>query len=266
MFITIINDCADANAMGRQMTRATSLFGVTPAFVPIAGTLNDAAQLEASGNLVDILDAAGTGEGVVLVNVAPRNGAEKAWGNGTPFGYFRVGNVLVVTTLSGLTLALPHKLGLVANLQVLDLEATVERMADAGALTDEERERVPRTQFRSLHFLPRVAHFMHTGGTPTATTYENPIAHTVPRVWTIDNFGNAKTSLTGAELGDQTELETNWGTLPIVPSLKDVEEGTIAVTLGSSGYGNTRFAEIAQQGGSAAQALTIEKGASVLRA
>lgn len=43
-------------------------------------------------------------------------------------------------------------------------------------------------------------------------------------------------------------------------SLKDVTQGTIAVTFGSSGFGNTRFAEIALQGGRASETLGIEKG------
>jgi hypothetical protein len=71
MNITIINDCRDANAVGRQSTRASVLIGGPVSFV---GVQND---IEAAGNLIDILDAYGGAPGAILVNVAPRNGKAK---------------------------------------------------------------------------------------------------------------------------------------------------------------------------------------------
>ena len=75
MFVTIINDCRDPNALGRQATRAASLFdcSVTP-----IGVEND---LEAAGMLVDVLDAAEDRKGVILVNVAPRQSSGKKHDN-----------------------------------------------------------------------------------------------------------------------------------------------------------------------------------------
>ncbi|MBI1839007.1 MAG: hypothetical protein HYR95_01760, partial [Candidatus Colwellbacteria bacterium] len=103
MNITIINDCRDANAAGRQAARAATLLGGTVAFI---GVTND---LEASGNLIDALDAIEGKGGIVLVNVAPRNGTAKKWENGTPFGYFWYKETLVLASVDGLTLSLVKK-------------------------------------------------------------------------------------------------------------------------------------------------------------
>ena len=80
MFVRIISDCRDDNARGRVETRIAALLGVTPGFTGVA---ND---LEAAGNLVDML-AAGLGrDGIIMVNVAPRNVKRE---NGSPFGVFK---------------------------------------------------------------------------------------------------------------------------------------------------------------------------------
>lgn len=261
MFITVINDCSDANAAGRIATRIRALFEVTPVFMPVASTLDSAAQLEASGNLVDVLDAASGREGVVLLNVAPRNGDERTWGNGTPFGTFTVGKVRVHTTVSGLSLLLPARLGLCSSIDVYDLPRTVERMYETGAISEAERSSIPHSQFRSFNFLPYVAHYVLHGGEAVYETKELSAPSIGPRIWAIDSFGNLKTTLTLDDLGGATKLLTELGELPYVPSLKDVPEGVLALTLGSSGFGTTRFLEIAMQGGSAAEALHVSLGA-----
>src|SRR5512141_546524 len=115
MFVTLINDCRDANAFGRQATKAGALLG---RLVVTVGVRND---LEAAGNLVDALDAAEGREGVILVNVAPRNGDAKKWPNGTPFGWFKCGGTLVVASIDGLTLSLAKKLGLFEAVHVFDI-------------------------------------------------------------------------------------------------------------------------------------------------
>ena len=72
MNITIINDCRDANAVGRQIARATSLLGGSVSFIGVSS------DLQASGNIIDVLDALEENPGIVLVNVAPRNGKAKS--------------------------------------------------------------------------------------------------------------------------------------------------------------------------------------------
>ena len=78
-------------------------------------------DLEASGNIIDTLDAYGDLPGVILVNIAPRNGKAKKWKNGTPFGYFWYKKILVISSVDGLTLSLVKKLNLVKTINVLDI-------------------------------------------------------------------------------------------------------------------------------------------------
>ena len=115
MHITIINDCKDANAAGRQMARAAGLIEAPVSFVGVSS------DLEAAGNLIDMLDAYGDSAGILLVNVAPRNGKAKKWQNGTPFGYFWYKKILVLSSIDGLTLSLVKKLQLVDSINVLDI-------------------------------------------------------------------------------------------------------------------------------------------------
>jgi hypothetical protein len=260
MVLTLITDCADGNARGRQESRLQALFGQQPSsFIPIPGTLDDAATLEASGNIVDVLDAVGESEAVVLANVAPRSGEEHKWGNGTPFGYFRYKNALVCTTISGSMLALPKKLGLIDAYHVFDMEKTLESMVAGGMIDTAEAVRIAASQFRSFDFLPRVAHWLHGGGAVVTTPLAlSELRDAGARVWTIDNFGNAKTTLCNNELPKgATVLETRFGTLPVVRSLKDVPDGTAAVTVGSSGIGQCRFLEIVVQGKRAASVVGL---------
>src|SRR5215469_12078503 len=102
MFVTIINDCKDENAFGRQQTRASMLFNthVTTIGVEFGETI------EGSGNIIDMLDASDGAKGILLVNLAPRHGEGKKWENGTPFCYFSYKDTLVVSTVAGFTLSL----------------------------------------------------------------------------------------------------------------------------------------------------------------
>lgn len=264
MYVTLITDCADANAHGRQSTRIQALFGITPSFVPILGTLNETATLQASGNIVDVLDAGKGFEGVILANVAPRQGDERRWGNGTPFGYFRYENTLVCTTVSGSMLELPASLGLIDSYHIIDTEKTLQRMAHAGVLSAEAVEVIAQSQFRSFDFLPRVAHWIHGGGEPVAEPYTLPVFDACARVWSIDNFGNIKTTAQVSDIVcEQGAVQTRFGVLPFVPSLKDVPDGRPALILGSSGIGTARFVEIVVQGARASDVLRVSVGDTV---
>jgi hypothetical protein len=84
-FITVIQDCNDEGTKGRITSRVQNLFeGISPSFVAV-GAYSD---LQAAGNLVDILDATEGNDGIILVNSAPRHGKGKKHENGIPFGYF----------------------------------------------------------------------------------------------------------------------------------------------------------------------------------
>lgn len=245
--ITIINDCRDENAKGRQTSRVFSLFGITPNFV---GVKND---VEAAGNLIDVLDAIGDGEAVVMVNVAPRNGKAKKWKNGTPFGYFKYKNTLVVSTVDGFTLSLVKKLGLVESIKILDIPKALEEMIQ----DDDEKKKITETQFRSYEFVPLVAYYLYKNGniSGTETYYMSEVNDIGSVVWWVDSFGNCKTALLKDEVKDN---EMNF-----YSHLRDVPDSEIALVLGSSGIGSTRFIEIMKQGDSAANALNLESGSGV---
>lgn len=252
MHTTIINDCRDDNAAARQTARASTLIGGTTSFVGVAR------DLEAAGNLIDVLDAVEDRESVVLVNVAPRDGKAKKWKNGTPFGYFRYKNTLVVASIDGLTLSLVKKLGLADEIAVLDIDTTLDALVAAEVLTREHSEALKTTQFRSFDFVPRAAAALARG---IALPFEaQPIAEVLdaPRaVWWVDNFGNCKTTLFEHEC---EELKEPFSLLPRYERLKDVEDGEVALITGSSGIEERRFVEIVCQGGSAAEKLNLGVG------
>ncbi len=245
--ITIITDCRDENAKSRQTSRVSSLFGRTPSFIGVTS------DIEAAGNLIDILDAAGDSDAVVMVNVAPRNGRAKKWKNGTPFGYFMYRNTLVVSTIDGLTLSLIKKLGLVETIEVLDIPTVLDKL-----ITDpDEKKKITETQFRSYEFMPLIAHYLYVHGeiTDTKTHSIADIEDIGSVVWWVDSFGNCKTTLLRDEV---KETQMNF-----YDHLRDVPDAETALVLGSSGINSTRFIEIMKQGGSAATVLNLQSGSSV---
>jgi len=257
--ITIINDCKDGNAVGRQFVRASALMGGHVSFVGVSS------DLEAAGNLIDVLDAYGEAPGVVLVNVAPRNGSAKRFTNGTPFCYFRYKNILVVSSFDGLTLSLVKKLGLTDMLHVLDIPTVVAQWVREGVCTEELATHITETQFRSYEFLPRVASYILTHGDAPAEKVSINEVHDAPQaVWWVDNFGNCKTTLITDEVSHTAVVETSFGALPYYEHLREVPDGETALVAGSSGVGERRFIEIVAQGGNVAQRLSIASGAKIL--
>mgnify|MGYP001572747578 CR=1 FL=1 len=119
MNITIINDCKDENARGRQLTRIGSIFQYPANFIGVSN------ELEAAGNIIDVLDANGENSGIILVNVAPRNGKAKKYPNGTPFGYFWYEKTLIISSIDGYTLSIVKKLKLTKFINVLNIPETL---------------------------------------------------------------------------------------------------------------------------------------------
>lgn len=255
MHITIINDCRDANAAGRQCARASSIIQAPVSFIGVAS------DLEAAGNLVDTLDALEDREGVILVNVAPRDGAARKWENGTPFSYFGYKNTTVVASFDGLTLSLIKKLGVVNHVTVLDTAATLTHIADAGVLSSTTATYGSHSQFRSFDFVPRVAAFLARGNTlPGTPAPLSDVADAPHAVWWVDNFGNCKTTLLESEVEILQRSGGSYANLAYYTQLKDVPDGSIAIVRGSSGIGTQRFLEIMAQGTSAAARLGVSAG------
>ncbi len=261
MFLTIITDCRDDNARVRQEARYSTLFPQTN--VSFIGASSD---IEAAGNLIDVLDAVGDKEGVIALNVAPRHGKAKKWPNGTPFGYFRFKNVLIVCTVDGCVLSLAKKFGLIGDyVRVTDITSVLTH----EGFSPEEVQFISNSQFRSFDYLPRLARLVwEKGEVPSAKMTLDEIPECPKGVWWIDSFGNCKTTLLPEDVdfeeGEKREIVLHGVniTATCYKQLRSVPDHTTALTQGSSGYGDKRFLELIVQGGNAAKAydITIKDG------
>ena len=258
----IINDCKDENAKIRQLGRFSALFGFTPGFI---GVQND---IEAAGNLIDALDATMGRKGVVLVNVAPRNGVRHKWDNGTPFSYFYYGETLVVISVDGLTLSLVKKLGIVEAVNIFDIPTVVAEMQKQGEVSEELAYHITHTQFRSLEFVPRVADWVVRGlNVPSEEwSLDNVGDIGSGMIWYVDNFGNCKTTMLHGEANfEEGEIiKTAVGDLKFYRRLADVPKDEAAVIMGSSGFEGQRFVELVVQGKSAAERFDLGVGKQLL--
>lgn len=263
MFITIITDCKDDNAKGRQTSRCAALMGETPSFLGIDGGFTEAGELECAGNLIDILDATEKQKGIIIANVAPRGGSGKKYANGTPFGWFNYGETIVLASIEGKVLSLVKSLGIADKLNVFDIPTVMRVAVDNNWLDEPTSKRIINTQFRSFDFLPRVAAWLMQDYAIPAEVMEISELIDKGHVWKVDNFGNVKTTLLESDI-TEGKLKSKWGDLKFYPRLKDVPEGAHAAIIGSSGIGEKRFVEIVAQGKSAALELGITQGDTVL--
>ncbi len=253
MSITLITDCKDDNAKGRQTTRLSQLFNLPVNFI---GVQND---LEAAGNLIDVLDACGGEEGAVLVNVAPRHKEAKRWGNGTPFGFFYYKKTLIISSIDGLTLSLIKKFSLVKEINLMDIPKVLSSLLKKNIIDKNLSEHIKHTQFRSFEFLPRVARWIIDGiQIPYQKISIDSVANAPKAIWWVDNFGNCKTTLTQEDLDPAPTINTKIGDLKFYQRLKDVPDDETAIIIGSSGVEDKRFMEIVVQGKSAAKHFGIE--------
>lgn len=271
---TIITDCADGSARTRQELRFDTLFGVKPTFLGVGSY----SPIEAAGNLIDQLDVltkfplADKGrQNIVLLNVAPRaEDIKQKWDNGTPFCYFRIGNTLVASTYEGHCLALARDLGIVNEVELLDVPTVTWAAIEWGDLTSKEAEKINHSQFRSLEFLPLVAYWLWRGKSlPSKKQSLAELPVTKGQVWQIDNFDNVKTTLLpediAFELGKQIKL-ANSKLATCCRRLADVPKGVTALTIGSSGYGPHRFLEVVVGGcGKAAEKHSLTIGSQILQ-
>lgn len=264
MFVTIINDCRDDNAMNRQSTRAASFFGAPVSTLGVTdfGHMGNG-ELEAAGNLIDTLDASGGGKGVILVNVAVRHGKGKKWPNGTPFGYFFYKETLIIGAIDGYCFSLAKKFGLTDTIKLMDIPTVIDAMIAAGHHDAQFRRLIVDSQFRSYEFIPRAAKWIMDG--IAVPTEDYPIAN-IPDApaafWWVDNFGNTVTTLLASEINHTPgqKLMTKFGEIMCYERLKDVPNDEPGLIIGSSGIENRRFVSLVIQGKSAAERFGIKTG------
>jgi len=263
-FITVIQDCNDEGTKGRITTRIQNLFkGVLPSFVAV-GAYSD---LQAAGNLVDILDASEGGGGVVLVNAAPRHGKGKKYENGVPFGYFYYKKTLVVLTIDDIILELLKSLGITSNVEVFDIPIVMDEAVEKGLLEKWVAEKTKKTQFRSLEFQPRIAKWLWEGLSFSSEKLEIKGSHKNGQIYLIDNFGNCKTTMTVSEIeklkNDKLEIETKIGRLKIYDWLHLLPDGETGLVKGSSGLNQEKFIEIIVQGKRANEIYNLKIGDNI---
>ena len=256
--ITYISDCRDDNTQGRLKARVATLFpGSNVVFVGVKS------DFEAAINLVDVVDAYDGRPGVILVNVAPRHGDAKKWENGTPFSWIKLDNVDIFSTIDGYTLSLLQKLlHHDIKAKVYDIPHVVPHMN----LDKETQDRIIHTQFRSFDYLPRLAaHIMEGTDLPVTEIFDSMPIMPASVCW-VDCFGNLKTNMLPEEINFEVGAERVIRTknkqflLPCYNRLKDIPDGEVALTVGSSGLNHSRFIEVMVQGASASAALGLTSG------
>lgn len=261
MFITIINDCRDGNTMGRQRIRLATLF--PDAIISSVG-ISNYTEIEAAGNLIDMLDAGDGEEGIILVNAAPRQ--NKKWPNGTPFGYFWYKKTLVISTVDGYTLSLIKKLGLVNSINLTDIPTVTSAMSEKKHISKDLAESIAKTQFRSYDYMPRLAKWIMQEYEIPHEVYSLDNVSDIPQaVWLIDNFGNAKTTIFPEEIGFEQgkKIQTRFGELTCHVRMKDVAVGDSALIIGSSGIHDKRFVELIVLGGRAEEKFHLKPGDNI---
>jgi len=258
MQITIINDCCDQNAKLRQVTRLGSLFQNSS-----VNCFSVKSEIEASGFLVDAIDSFEGREGIILVNVAPRNGKAKKWENGTPFGFFKYKKTLIISSLDGNVLSLAKKLNLLKEIYIFDIQKVIKSI-DKTELNIDEKNRITNSQFRSFDFLPRIAYWLnHNIKLPYKKYDISKIQNIKGKIWFTDNFGNIKTTYLKNEIVvdkngySKFKINNNNFKLKLYNHLKDLPDNETGLVVGSSGIGEKRFIEIISQGASATKKLKI---------
>ena len=250
--IAIVSDCG-GQAMSRMMTRYLALFSNAACVGYESSSL-----VEASGNLVDALDALMGHEGAVVCNSAPRRDALGT--NGSAIVYGTVGKVTVVSTVG--VLGFLKRLVPDFTARALDMDAFMRMKCGNKSLTTHN--------FRGLQVIPFVLQFLKIGhDLSKVSTPHDKFPTMEPCVWLIDTIEgrptNLKLSILRSEAlwfvpGNAVWIslgETDPKELRCYERLTHIPEGGIGIYEGSSGLGDDRFLEIAVMGGSAAETLGI---------
>ena len=217
--------------------------------------------------LVDVLDASNGSPGFVFVNIAPRNGeASEKWENGSPFGYLRYGDTRILATVDGYTLTLVRDILGLDWCTIFNIPEVVNIGVQQGFISKPSARDIPLSQFRSFDFLPRLAQLIvHEVALPTTQYSLCGAPSAFGRIWLLDNFGNAKTTLRPDQVdfnpGEKVLLAM--GEVRCYCGLRQVSNGEPGLIIGSSGLEGQRFLELVIQGGSAARHFNLEVGSIV---
>lgn len=255
--IFAFTDCKDSNTITRLTARLSSLF--ESSFVHAKGIDKD---VEASGCLLDTLDALRieNREAILIGNLAPRS--DKHYKNGAPFYIGKVGKVIIIANRTCFDLI--AKIELIDTIYETDVETVCSKY-----LSKTESKRIANSQFRSFEYIPILARWIYEKKKIPTSPHKIVLAKD-NKIWWVDNFGNCKTTITETELKKRIvknsvsfKIKNKVLKLPFYQKLADVPKGKLACIIGSSGYANTRFAEIVIQGKSASKKLKIVSGEKI---
>lgn len=265
MFVSIITDCKGENEKGRQIIRWASLGFKNINIIGIESSLGINSTIEASGNIIDAIDASEGKKGVVFANVAPRGYIKEDGLNGADFAYFYYKKTLIISTIRGYTLSLVKKLNLVKNVSVTKLDKVLKQAEKLGLINKTKLIHIKNSQFRSFEYVPYLADWLMKEYEFITEELDISKQENIPNcIWCIDAFGNAKTTITSKEISFMHEdlIKTSIGEFKFYKRLKDVPKKNVGIYIGSSGIENTRFLEIAVQAkkGSAQKAFNLKVG------
>jgi hypothetical protein len=273
-----LSDCTlskDTNAVTRVHQEIFERFWDQGIEVELAGVVGVSDSLEAGLCLADVLGRA-QHPTVIMANAAPRRDNDRAaegYENGSPFGYVRLGEHLVVATIDGYMFSVLQKIvGRRLTVNTLNTREVI------GVITDnsDEQERVAYSQFRSLDFLIWVTAKL-VAGTKLPFQPHCAVVDIGSRVLYIDYpFGNIKTSLFLEDIKMEVDLDREFGVC--LGERKErarfypggltsmSQDGRAGVVIGSSGcqkLGGHNFLELQIKGGNAAQALQAKPGMEI---
>jgi hypothetical protein len=249
MQVTIISDCSDSNARSRQEIRYKALLGINVGITFVGAETS----LEASGCLIDAIDAYQDTAGIIVVNVAHR-GNKDIYPNGIPFCYSKVGNLNIVGTPNCFSLA--KKLGIIENTNETDVFTVCKEF-----LPEAEAQRIASSQFRSYEYLPYLVKWISEGKEIISKEVDVHDFEDKNYIWYVDCFGNCKTTILFKEGAPNQKPILDY---PFIEKLTDVPKNNEPYFIkGSSGYKDKRFIELVIQRQSASKILGIGVGAQV---
>ncbi len=250
--IAVVSDCG-GQAMSRMMTRLLALHSDA-----VCVPYESATIMEASGNVVDALDALAGRPGAIVCNSAPRKHARETNGDTIVYGCVR-GHAIVVATVG--TLGMLKKLVPDFSASAIDVDAFMNYLS-----LGERR----RFNFRGLEVIPHILRSVRDRSNLSKVSSPH---HTFPAVsqcaWLVDRIERKRTNIKLSILrceapwfvpGQKVMIQFSGlsvRTMTCYERLTDIPENNFGIYEGSSGYGDNRFLEVAVNGGSAAVQLNV---------
>lgn len=219
-----------------------------------------------------MIDSFLDGNHLVIVNVAPRQGnverkdfssqgfsSQGEQKNGASFWYFEYDWHTIFSTVDGYVLSLVKKLQILKHFFIWDIPTVLEEALVAEEVSEEEKEHIMNSQFRSFEFLPRMAIWMaeESFEIPTKRYNIEEIPDIWNKIWHIDNFWNCKTTILASEFKKEQITDPRFEDIKYKKHLNHVKKDEMAFTIWSSWFDLERFIEIVKWGWDSSDALDI---------